>query len=350
MKHPDGSVISQYFSTQDKPPSGDDIYDQGLRLVVGQIEKIHFVDDQSNLSKKYLEYDVSVRDAKGGQSTFRNVRKIDLLGGSNDYEEQVLEPNEFAFKGKLETSNFFTNKNGTTVLLAFVDGSKDRPIIIAAIQHPKKTGAKRKDGVRRIGEFRGFTWELNKDGELILTYLGNRTSDGKLARSNTGPTQIKIDKNGIFTLTDNEGQLIMMNRVDKKIRIVTKENYEIVVGKDELITIGGNKNESIVGNETNAIQGNQDSTVQGNYTKTIQGTETTTTTGDRVHSAANHTLTGGGDIKIGSAGASENLVLGVQFMNLYNLHTHIGNLGVPTGYPIIQMTSDQLSLKNFTEH
>lgn len=349
MKQSDGSVISSYFKTAPNK-SGDDIANQGMSFMFGQVEKIHFVDDSSNVSKEFVEYDVSTRDEKGGQSVFRNVRYQALFGGSNDFDETILESSEFAFSGKLDPANLFKNKNGTYVILAFIHGSKDKPFIAGCFQHPRRKGAKRKDGIRKLGEFRGFTWEINKEGEIILTYLGNRTPDGKLVRASTGPTQIKIDKNGIFTLTDNEGQLIKMDRVTKKIRIVTKENYEIVVGKDESITITGNKTESVGGNEIQTVQGNQDLSVQGNYNKTIQGTETTTTTGDRVHSAANHTLTGGGNIKIGSAGASENLVLGIQFMNLYNLHSHIGNLGVPTGTPIIQMTSDQLSLKNFTEH
>lgn len=341
MKHPDGSVISQFFQTQDKPTSGDDIYDQGLRIIVGQIDKVHYVDDQSNVSKKYVEYDVSVRDAKGGQSTLRNVRQVNILGGINDQDEMVLEPNEFASKGKLESSNLFMNKNGTTVLVAFIDGSKDKPVIIAALQHPTKAGAKRADGIRKKGEFRGIQWEINKDGELILTYVGSRTPDNKLKRKETGPTVIKIDKTGALTIKDNENQMIKMDRVAKNIQITTKENYVITVGKDMSVTIKGDSIRTISGKETDDVT--------GDFTKTIGGKETVTTTGDRVHSAANHTLTGGGNIKIGSAGASENLVLGVQFQTLYNAHTHIGNLGVPTGVPINPMTAAQLSAKNFTE-
>ena len=317
MKHPDGSVISQFFETTDKSMSGSDVYDQGLRLMVGQVDKVHYVDDKSNISKKHIEYDVSVRNGKGGQTTLRNIRKVDLLGGTNDQDETVFEPSEFAQKGKLNTSNFFVNKNGTTVLVAFIDGSTDKPIIIAAIQHPNKQGAKRADGIRRKGEFRGVQWEVNKHGELTITYQSDRAPDGKLRRKDTGPTIIKIDKTGALSIRDNENQLIKMDRVAKSIQIVTKENYVITVGKDMNVT--------------------------------IQGNETITTTGDRVHSAANHTLTGGGDIKIGSAGASENLVLGIQFQTLYNAHTHIGNLGVPTGVPTVPMSASELSQKNFTE-
>jgi hypothetical protein len=315
----DGSVVSSYFKTGSSP-SGDDIYKQGMSFMLGQVEKIHFIDDASNISKKFVEYDVSVRDEKGGQSVLRNLRFVNLLGGSNDFEETILESNDFAFSGKLDISNFFSNKNGTVVLVASINGSKDKPFIAACIQHPKKKGAKRKDGVRKLGEFRGLTWEVTKEGELILTYLGNRTPDGKLVRKETGPTQIKIDNQGRFTLTDNESQLIKMDRVAKKIQVVTKENYEITVGKDEIITINANKTETIKGNETRSVDGTYTETVKGDHTSTLQAKETVTTTGDYDHTAANMNFISSGNIKIGSSGANENLVLGIKFQRelLYN--------------------------------
>ena len=55
------------------------------------------------------------------------------------------------------------------------------------------------------------------------------------------------------------------------------------------------------------------------------------------------------NIKIGSSGATENLVLGQAFKTLYNAHTHIGNLGIPTGVPQVQMSATQLASRCFTE-
>jgi len=214
-RHPDGSTISSYFGTE-KMPSGSDVYDGGLRFTYGQIDKIHFVDEDSNISKKFVEYDVSIRDAKGGQSTLRNIRSMSSLFGANDFEETILESNEFASKGKLDSSNFFKNKNGTIVVIAHMHGSNDKPFIVGTWQHPAfSKGATKADGIRKKGEYRGIQWEINKDGEFILTYLGNRTPDGKLAREDTGPTEVKIDKDGVFTLADNEDQKFEMNRKTK---------------------------------------------------------------------------------------------------------------------------------------
>ena len=42
-------------------------------------------------------------------------------------------------------------------------------------------------------------------------------------------------------------------------------------------------------------------------------------------------------------GATEKVILGNKFMALFNSHTHIGNLGVPTSPPITPMTPGELS-------
>ena len=41
------------------------------------------------------------------------------------------------------------------------------------------------------------------------------------------------------------------------------------------------------------------------------------------------------------AGAVERLLLGDTFLTLFNSHTHIGNMGLPTSPPVIPMTPTQ---------
>ena len=89
--------------------------------------------------------------------------------------------------------------------------------------------------------------------------------------------------------------------------------------------------------------------ILGNMIATISGDEDITTTGNRTHTAANHNIFSDGDIKFGSAGASENLILGVVFQTFFNAHLHIGNLGVLTGVPTVPMSASELASKHFTE-
>ena len=60
-------------------------------------------------------------------------------------------------------------------------------------------------------------------------------------------------------------------------------------------------------------------------------------------------LTPDGKITIGSSGSSEPLVLGGVFTTFYNAHKHIGNLGVPTGVPMVPMSASEISTIAFTE-
>lgn len=142
------------------------------------------------------------------------------------------------------------------------------------------------------------------------------------------------------------------------------EFYEMVSGKGHQLKFDDAKgNESVLlkhligtmlqidkeGTLTETIVKDRLIDIAGDKTETIGGDETVTVTGDRTHTAANHTLDSSGDIKFGSSGAAENLILGLQFQILYNAETHIGNLGIPTGVPIVPMTVAQLASKVFTE-
>lgn len=216
------NILNSYFRKVSRE-TGKDIYDLGLKLIVGQVVAIHFIDNASNLSKEYVEYDVICKDAYGGQSTFRNVRAISSTFGSNDFDETVLEPNEVAFQGRLDSSNFFKNQNGTTVIVGFIDASFEKPLIMGTIPHPRKQGATSVDGIRMKREFRGMDFEINKDGELIITYQGNRNPDGSFVRADTAPTIIKIGKEGKFTITDNNKQSFEINRVDGTITLTNTE-------------------------------------------------------------------------------------------------------------------------------
>lgn len=222
-----GSVLSSYFNYQEAP-GGQAVYNTGSQLMLGQVEKVYPIDDPINRSKQFVEYDVSVRDANGGQSVFRNVRKLETLGGVNDFSEQVLEANEFAFQGKLDPSNLFKHKNGSIIVLAFLNNSIEKPFILGCLAHPKRSGARKSDGIRNLAEFRGLEFEIDKDGALRITYLGNRTPDNKLVRPSTGPTEITIDNQGRFKIIDNENQSVTFDRVSKKVTLEQRDGTTLI--------------------------------------------------------------------------------------------------------------------------
>lgn len=218
-------VLSSYFKVRRGSPDGKEVYDEGGKELIGQVTKIHFIDDPTNISKASVEYDVVVKDERGSLSTYRNLRTAGSLSSStNDYDETILEANSFAFKGSLGKGNTFKDQNGSIVVVAFFNSSLDKPYISAVLDHPRREGAKREDGIRKKGEFRGIEWEINKNGELIITYQSNRAEDGQPVREETGPTIIKIDTEGDLEVSTNEDQSIKLSRKDKTITIKDPEN------------------------------------------------------------------------------------------------------------------------------
>lgn len=111
------------------------------------------------------------------------------------------------------------------------------------------------------------------------------------------------------------------------------KNKIIDIGTDEIKTIGNSQIIDIATDKSEMIGGN----------------ETILTTGTRTHTAASHILESLGTIQFGSSSATENLILGLAFMSIYNAHLHIGNLGAPTSSPMVPMSAAQLSTKHFTE-
>ena len=221
-KMKDGSVVSSYFQITDRM-SGKDIKNLGSQTVLGQIKKVHFTDDPTNVSKRYVEYDVNVINDKGGLTTLKNVKSEATLGGFNDHDEVIMEPSEAALQGKLSDANTFDNMNGMLVHVSFRDDSFDKPYISGAVDHPRRIGPTRDKGIHRSGEFRGFQWEINKLGEFTVTYNGDKNPKGELTRPDTGPTQVKIDSQGRILVTDNNKQSIVMDRVAGTITLTNTE-------------------------------------------------------------------------------------------------------------------------------
>jgi len=221
----DGSYITNYFGLR-RDPNESDVYSEGLQFMLGQVNKIHYVDDLSNKSKQFVEYDVVVDDADGGRSTYTNLLSLVDVYGTTDFSEFILEANEVAFSKKLNIKNQFTNKNGSYVVVGSINGSLDKPFIIGCLNHPRMPGAKRSKGIHRQGEFRGIQWEINKDGELSVIYKGVRSAKGLFTNAATAPTSVKIDNTGAFALEDKENKVVKLNRADKTVAIEQYANVK----------------------------------------------------------------------------------------------------------------------------
>lgn len=298
---------SSYFKKVAKM-GGDDISDYGMRLLEGQITKIHYTDDPTNRSKTYMEYDVLARDANGGTVTYRNCRNARDISGFNDFEEQVLEQNEVALAGKLESGNIAKNMNGTMVVLAFFDGSLDKPVIIGGFPHRKNTGAKKADGIRKKSEFRGLAIEINKDGEYIITQKGVRTPDGKI---NTPiDTSIKFTKDKkLVTTVFKDAVIQTIDGAAEKMDIAFKSGLKLEYdGKGDKITY------TTKGGPKLTVDGAGTIMIEANATKII------------IDGNSGKISLTGSMVDVGEA-ASALAALGPQLVSWLTSHTHLYNPG-----------------------
>jgi hypothetical protein len=218
---PDGTVISSNMPVKLKPSKDEVLYNYGIyrAYVVNTI----FTDDKKNRSKNHVEYDIMMISEKMYGMIYKNVLSLEVLGADTNFSEVVLNDKESKISGQKSGEKASPeNYDDSYVMVAFYEGST--PIILGPYPHPKRTvtGATQAEGIRKRSEFNGLRSEINKDGEMILTYLGG-PRDAKTKESvgkTTAPLQIKIDKTGAFYVLDKECQEIKIDRVSKKLTII----------------------------------------------------------------------------------------------------------------------------------
>lgn len=209
---------------------------KNFSLKTGVVLKAHDIEDNDNVSKTAVEYDVSIyeQDEDRGvtQTVYKNCMFIDSFGGIGDFMEvRRRTPANQEFKSDLNVDKY----NGAMVLLLCIDGVSEKGIIIGAISHPKRTTTLTKDaGIHLEGEFNGLNWQVNKDGELTITFKSASDNDGKYADEEAGGSFAKMEKDGSLEISDAKTESI---RIDK-----TAETIDIKAAKDISNTTDANFN------------------------------------------------------------------------------------------------------------
>lgn len=201
----------------------------GSQLMLGQIEKVHYLDDQTNISKEVVEYDVIVKDAHGGQLIFRNVKRMERFGGLNDTSEEVLESNEHSSQGPLDLTNAPINKNGTMVIVAFLNNNFDRPFILGCITHPKKKGSNKSKGIHSSSEYRGVVREIDQNGNLTVTVNGAKKPDGKTKDATFTPVTFRFGKDGKISTGSGHKISLISEQGKQQVKIETAGKQLFVI-------------------------------------------------------------------------------------------------------------------------
>lgn len=181
---------------------------------------VHFIDDATNLSKTFTEYDV--KDLRTGQ-IYPNVRRADSAAGMDDGGDNVLHPAGKMLSGSPTfdpKSSQLSQSDGDRVVITFSYGAQTAPVIIAVVPHMQTAyGTKREQGQRRFTTHKGTSVETQQDG----TYQIKR-----------GDTTITLNADESIEVVHKSGS-VMRFRDDGSIEVIPQT--ELYLGDSDLSTL-----------------------------------------------------------------------------------------------------------------
>ncbi|MFM2010076.1 MAG: hypothetical protein RLZZ479_467, partial [Bacteroidota bacterium] len=162
---------------------------------------------------------------------------------------------------------------------------------------------------------------------LMIPVLPSRQRAGLFLHQQRAAEEIQDSYEGSHILLyDNDEQVKIFYTPNKGMNVFHKES-QIIINPDSSITIQHKDTESII-------------ELIGDTINIVSTSQVNVTTEKAVIDA--------GAIELGE-GATEALIKGNTFQQIFNAHTHIGNLGAPTSPPIIPLNGSELSLISKTK-
>jgi hypothetical protein len=200
MELNDGTIIPSYLGVQntaEMPESGEAFGNLPIR--VGAIKDIIYPTDARSVSKKFIEYVVSVQYRNGSgvpvTAEYANCYVASLFGGASD---------KFHYTLRADKDKQVNIGAGSKVLLLCINGETTNAVIIGGIRDGSSPDKDDKaKGHHLLFEFNGVRAEINDDGEFVMSFAGATQADGSL-RSGTDAsasgTSITFKKNGDLSL------------------------------------------------------------------------------------------------------------------------------------------------------
>ena len=217
----DGTVIEASCPVTEQSSSSSQYND--VRIYKAQVEEVVYADSSKNKSGN-VEYNLIMFTGNSLEPArpIKNAVTLNSLGGINDYSEVVYKEKTRVYtKGTNGAKDSPENTNGDMVALFFLEGNETMPVILGPWSHKKNTkAATATDGHRIKGEYNGVEWEINKDGEFILTILGGpRDDDGGLTNEDNGGLLIKFEKDGKISIDSGDDAILTIDKNTKTIEL-----------------------------------------------------------------------------------------------------------------------------------
>jgi len=258
-------------------------------IKAGFVVKSYAANDPASIYKLCTEYDIQTveQDENKGSTTilYKHCLSSQSFGSIADFVEFTQRSQTY----QSVNAPSFNGQDGAIVLIQCLDNIGSKAIVIGSLIHPDRPTTITSTAPQFSGEYNGVAVAINNDGSCSLTFNGATNSQGVPTNPSQGTTTLQIQTDGSFQFSHSS------------------------------ITIQAERS----------------------------GTLNITTTGPTNIIAQGTATIDGSTINLGQ-GASEAVIKGNAFADLYNNHTHIGNLGFSTSPPELPCDSS-LSTHTFTE-
>ncbi len=217
---------------------------QNTMLRIGIVLKVYETDDEKNINKVVPEYDVMALEQEqqyGLNSTiYKSCVSYDGFGGVADFFQAKLRPVKDSRKTEQKIN--FQDETGSIVLLLCIDGNSDRAMIIKSFPSNQKQVLTKDKGIHLEGEYNGINYQINKDGELTVTFRSATNDDGTAKDTAAGGSFLKIDKTGSIELNDNNKESIRIDKEKKTIDVKAEKDISNTTDANFNVTAKQNAN------------------------------------------------------------------------------------------------------------
>lgn len=225
-----GDVTTSALSMSEGPSASNDLR-ANFRMELGQIESIYTIDDVNNSAEgikgTYTVYDIMIQRTNGATELIHRARMLQPTfgGGLNNFLEVL--PTDPGSKAKDDTVGRKL-KRGHLVLVGFIGGRKDAPVILGAMPHSNKVAVskrpKKGKGTYLEAEIQGVNFQIDNDGALKIVQTSPKKDDGTSTNEKI-KTTIHVQKDGSVEITTNNKQKVRIDATTHHIRVDNGNTY-----------------------------------------------------------------------------------------------------------------------------
>jgi hypothetical protein len=240
-----GSSASRLRDTEDRYPfipKGAD-----FSLLKARVDEVIYVDDNRNPTKgtnnEQVVYICTLLSGSDVGQKVANVVDSPWAGGAFVGSERIRHP-MFGKDFSGDTPKTPPNSSGEVVVLGRIGGQIGSYVILGSLKHPKfKTAAKKADGQRCYWEYNGVVFQINRDGELSVTFGGGpkNPDDGKAPNDSSAGSTLVFSKNGNINIKDKDGNGLLVDAENKSVSLVSGTGgSEMNIGGPWTVNVQGN--------------------------------------------------------------------------------------------------------------